>query len=30
MGEAREARKKAERDMLERYERSVGRRSDEN
>jgi gas vesicle protein len=29
MGEAREAKKEAERDMIERYERSVGRKSDE-
>ncbi len=29
VGEARQAKKQAERDMLDRYERSVGRRSDE-
>jgi gas vesicle protein len=29
MGEARDARKQAERDMIDRYERSVGRKSDE-
>jgi gas vesicle protein len=29
MGEAREAKKQAERDMLDRYERSVGRRDGE-
>ncbi|HVP05295.1 MAG TPA: hypothetical protein VMT90_06435 [Dehalococcoidia bacterium] len=30
MDEAREARKQAEREMLERYERSVGRKTPEN
>ena len=28
IGEARDARKQAERDMIDRYERSVGRKSD--
>ena len=28
MGEAREARKQAEREMLDRYERTVGRKAD--
>lgn len=30
MGEAREARKQAEREMMDRYERTVGRKSNEN
>jgi gas vesicle protein len=30
MGEAREAKKQAERDMMDRYERTVGRKSEEN
>jgi gas vesicle protein len=29
MGEARDAKKQAERDMIDRYERSVGRKSDD-
>jgi hypothetical protein len=28
MGEARDAKKQAEREMIDRYERSVGRKSD--
>jgi gas vesicle protein len=30
MGEAREAKKQAEREMMERYERTVGRKSEDN